>query len=130
MCDQILKIIIAFLTDRTFQVRIGQAFSPPCPVPSGIPQVSVLGPLLFLMFINDLPNRITSFCSLFADDLKLVAASQDSARTQLDLNRLDAWQRTWLLTFNTADEKCKVLHIGPSTTPTYFMNAPPYPHYL
>ena len=91
-------------------------------VTSGIPQVSVIGPLLFLIFINDLPDNIVSLIKLFADDTKLFArirTLQDCNRLQADLTRLQDWTRQWLLLFNAS--KCKVLRIGhnpPSATHT------------
>lgn len=79
---------------------------------SGVPQGTVLGPLLFLIYINDLPNGLISFVSLFADDLKIVADVRKNAQTNEDLKMLDEWQQLWKIRFNTSDQKCKVLHVG------------------
>ena len=76
---------------------------------SGIPQGSVLGPLLFILFINDLPDCLESSVKIFADDLKLIANLSDKTVIDNDLKRLEDWERKWLLEFNS--DKCKVLHI-------------------
>ena len=105
-----LNIIDNFLTNRTMQVSVGNAVSDPKPVLSGVPQGSVLGPLLFLLFINDLPDCVKSTVKLFADDLKMIVRPNDFANTQIDLNALELWESKWLLKFNL--DKCYVLYLG------------------
>ena len=111
-----------FLLNRTFQVVVGNEKSENYKVTSGIPQGSVLGPLLFVLYINDLPEGIQSCVSLFADDLKMYAFSREHNSNQSDLDHLVIWQNKWLLQFNTKDKKCKVLHLGKGN--------PCYPYYL
>ena len=106
-------MVADFLLGRTFQVSVGDSKSKCHNVTSGIPQGSVLGPLLFLLYINYLPDEISSHVSLFADDLKMYTRTSSNVNIQADLYRLEQWQNTWLLKFNTIDNKCKVLHIGP-----------------
>ena len=65
--------------------------------------------LLFIIFINDIPEGIKSFLLLFADDLKLVINADFPQIVQNDLDILSQWQKKWLIDFNTADNKCKVL---------------------
>ena len=108
----ILDVIADFLSNRTFQVLVGNAHSNHHCVTSGIPQGSVLGPLLFVLYINDLPDHILNSVSLFADDLKMYGPSSKNDTLQADLDELAAWQDTWLLRFNTTDGKCKVMHVG------------------
>ena len=112
--DKTLLTIADFLKDRSFQVNVGNNASQNFKVTSGVPQGSVLGPLLFLLYINDLPENIKNLVSLFADDLKMYGRSSEKEMNQTDLNKLENWQNDWLLFFNTKDSKCKVMHVGKS----------------
>ena len=76
------------------------------------PQGTVLGPLLFLIYINDLPECVSSMCSLFADDClvyRKIESERDIKILQNDLSNLELWARKWLMTFNT--DKCEFLQI-------------------
>ena len=80
---------------------------------SGVPQGSVLGPLLFLIFVDDIEENLASNCLKFADDTKLfnkVIDTRDNRKIQQDIDNLSMWGQEWAMTFNV--EKCKVLHIG------------------
>jgi ribonuclease P/MRP protein subunit RPP40 len=82
-------------------------------VSSGVPQGSVLGPLLFLIYINNIDNGIVSKILKFADDKKLcrqVGTAEDIANLRNDLDKLVGWSKEWLMLFNV--EKRKVMHIG------------------
>ena len=82
-------------------------------VTSGIPQGSVLGPLLFVVFINDLPECVTSEAYLFAVDTKIfreIHNEGDRVQLQKDLDKLDKWSKDWLLKFHP--KKCKYMKIG------------------
>ena len=79
---------------------------------SGVPQGSVLGPVLFLLFINDLDISISSNVLKFADDTKLyrvVDNEQDGHMLQRDLDVLCKWAETWKMSFNV--DKCKVFSL-------------------
>ena len=89
-------------------------------VTTGIPQGSLLGPICFIIFINDLPDEVNNISSLFADHTKIYFAvnnKTDQENLQLDLLKLDQWSITSQLTFNQA--KCKHIHIGKKTTDNY-----------
>jgi len=91
-------------------VVIGENISEWRDVLSGDPQGSVLGPLLFLIYINDMPSLTQHFCKLFADDTKLIATIKklgDRDLLQSDINRLTDWATRWKMCFN--EDKCKVM---------------------
>ena len=89
----------------------GQA-SDPVPVLSGVPQGSVLGPVLFFIFINDLPENIRSSVRLFADDCVLyrnIESPMDCQILQDDLNSIAQWETDWQMKFNVA--KCHSMRV-------------------
>ena len=111
--QHVYRWIQDFLVGRVQRVSVNGSLSEEEPVISGIPQGSVLGPLLFVIFINDLPQNLTSQSLMFADDTKVFSrvSNRDEAQAlQRDLNELEQWSNTWLLKFHP--DKCKVLSIG------------------
>ena len=109
---------LLFLSKRTQCVVCGGHVSAPIDVVSGVPQGTVLGPLLFLLYINDLPECISSSCSLFADDCllyRIVESDEDCRILQHDLSNVEKWADRWLMTFNTT--KCEVLQITLNNNP-------------
>ena len=126
--QQMIEIVSDFLADRSYTVNVGDSKSKSHKITSGIPQGSVLGPILFLLYINDLPDDMKNAISLFADDVKMCARSSTFHTNQEDINKMAEWQNHWLLKFNTKDGKCKVLHIG-KTNPrhTYYLEGTPLP---
>ena len=108
--------IDSFLSGRTQCVSINNHKSSYAPVTSGIPQGSVLGPILFVIYINDLPEVINggSIAFLFADDTKMfnqVKNNSDLKIQQQDVNKAVEWSNIWLLKFHP--DKCIHLGIGP-----------------
>ena len=113
-----LSWIKAFLTGRSQTVVLEGESSSEIPVNSGVPQGSVIGPLLFLLHINDLPENIHSQVRLFADDTAIyitVNNHSDSDILQQDLDTLQTWECLWDMDFNPS--KCQVLHISKSRHP-------------
>ena len=109
----IRKWITDYLTNRTQIVMVNGEESMSAPVISGIPQGTVLGPILFVVYINDLLDNINSEGFLFADDTKIfrkVTSPEDAHVLQSDINSLEKWSQKWLLNFHP--DKCHILTLG------------------
>ena len=105
----------SYLSGRRHRVVTNNGSSDFLPVTPGVPQGSLSGPLLFLLFINDMSNVISKGTSsaFFADDSKrfrLILGLEDGEKLQDDLNKLLQWPYIWGMEFNT--EKCKVLRVA------------------
>ena len=103
--NDILQWITTWLSGRTQKVVINGVSSDPAPVLSGVPQGSLLGTILFLIFINDLPDNINSTVRRFADDCVLyrnIRKSEDQQILQDDLNKLAQWEEALLMKLNVA----------------------------
>lgn len=100
----------SYLADRSLSVKINDSFSAAKPIFSGVPQGSTLGPLLFLIFINDLPLSITCPSLLFADDLKIFVRyhsdSDGPSLLQHNINCVVRWYHENGLSINTSKTKC------------------------
>ena len=115
--NDIIQWIMAWLSERTQKVIIDGICSDPAPVFFfffffSVPQGSVLGPILFLIFINDLPDNINSTVRLFADDCVLyrnIRRSEDPQILQDELKKLVQWEEAWLMKFSVA--KCNSLRV-------------------
>ena len=109
----ILLWISTFLRDRQQRVVVDGIQSGWSPVKSGVPQGTVLGPLLFLLYTNDLPDWVTSQVRLFADDClvyRLIDTIEDQILLQKDLDALDKWSITWGMKFNPS--KCNIISLS------------------
>jgi len=102
--------IAAFLSNRSQQVVVNGEHSSPMDVLSGVPQGSVIGPVLFLCYINDLPQAAQSEVRLFADDAILyrkITSQDDHGILQQDLRNLERWEQVWKMSFNAT--KCETI---------------------
>lgn len=116
----ILNWIGELRCDRNQSVHVNNHTSAPLPVTSGVPQGSVLDPLLFLIYINDLLLHVSSHIRLFADDCAIYRAiNNDSHHSTLqdDLNKVQRWCDDWLMTLSP--NKCKVISFTRRHQPFY-----------
>ncbi len=108
-----------FLHERTQTVVLDGVKSYDGEVLSGVPQGSVLGPCLFLYYINDIPLGLNSTVRLFADDTVVylaVKTTTDAITLQNDLHKLEQWEDKWAMEFNPS--KCQVMHISRNKKPS------------
>ena len=111
-----------FLSQRREQIRVNYTLSNWQNVTSDVPQDSIFEPVLFIIYINDLPRDILVLLFLFADDTKLMQnliSTTSHKELQYDINRLIEWSKKWELKFNTS--KCKVMHFGNDISNSYTM---------
>ena len=102
-----------FLTNRKQRVLMRGSYSDWSPVISGVPRGSILGPVMFLIYVNNIPDIITSTAKLFADDTKIhrqINNVEDTIALQIDLTTLDLWADRWQMKFNPT--KCEVMRIS------------------
>ena len=95
----ILNWIRNFLPERQQKVKVGNIFSKTTDVTSGVHQGSILGPIVFIIYINDLPDCVSCTCIVFADDTKLYHFSSKSSVLQKDLTSLERLSDLWHLQF-------------------------------
>jgi hypothetical protein len=110
---RVLSWISAFLSDRRQRVVINGVPSTEASVWSGTPQGTCLGPLLFVVFINDLQDSVSSTVKMIADDTKVyqrIDIAGATAEIQNDIDKLQQWLDDWLLRFHP--QKCSVLKLG------------------
>lgn len=101
----IVKIIHSYLSDRSFKVKVNNSYSTTTPIPAGVPQGSVLGPVLFSLYLNDLPTCAKTNTALFADDTAIYAHSFNadvaSKQIQLQIYQLEKYWKFWKIKINS-----------------------------
>ena len=115
---KVLEWIRGWLTRREQRVQVNGKTSEWGSVTSGVPQGSVLGPLLFIIYINDLDTEVNSDISKFADDTKIgrkITKLDDVRGLQEDLDKLYEWSEKWQMQFNV--DKCSIMSVGKNTGP-------------
>jgi len=118
---KLLEWLSDYLTNRSQRVIINGSNSSWLHVTSGVPQGSILGPLLFLLYINDLPSVLShdTICAIFADDTKIyrqINTRNDALALQNDITNLHNWSLEWGLRFN--ENKCTVITVKRNHNPT------------
>ena len=121
---QLLDWIENYLSDRNQRVFIGTSYSRSERILAGVPQGSVLGPLLFLIYVNDITESLLSIVRLFADDTSLACTISNTVDLESilnhDLDIITKWSKQWLVTFNAA--KTEVLYFGNQQPPVLNFN--------
>nr|VZI50095.1 unnamed protein product [Spirometra erinaceieuropaei] len=115
--------IRSFLPGRSQSVHVSDQQSAEVAVRSGVPQGYVLGPTLFLVYVNDCANELDCDVSMFADDIKIwsvIGNEFEDERSQTNLDRLEQWSKDWLLPFNV--NKCNFLRVGGTSSPIRMVN--------
>ena len=124
---QLLTWISNWLIGRNQRVHIEGRYSNWTSTTSSVPQDSVLGPILFLIYINDLKDVVDSTLSMFADDTKLLRVIKDNTVDrevlQADINSMQAWSKKWLMEFNTG--KCNTVTFGHGQKHIYTLDGTP-----
>ena len=113
------NLITSFLSNRNQRVSVNGALSDITDVTSGVPQGSVLGPILFLLYINDLNENVQSSIRLFADNsiiYRKINSNIDNQILQTDLTELGKWSDKWQMQFNLS--KCVHLPITKKAKPS------------
>ena len=104
-----LKLLQSYLSERTAKTVVDGHESAELPVEAGVPQGSRLGPLLFILYINDIISDLESEPMIFADDTTLIASGPNAGSTSSILNRdlvkITAWAKKWKVEFNAGKSK-------------------------
>ena len=106
----VIAWIKSFLEGRSIQVQVKGVRTDPVEISSGFPQGLVIGPILFLLYVNDLPQQLQAKTLLFADDVKIISPRSEWAELVQSVRQTYSWEDIWDLPINT--DKCGHLTIG------------------
>ena len=119
--SNLLNWFSSYLQDRQQRVVINNSSSSLCNVSAGAPQSSVIVPLLFILYINDIAENLISLSRLFADDTSFSYSSRDELQIKTvidhDLEELDEWPKKWLMTFNS--DKTEIMLFSNTDIPEF-----------
>ena len=118
ICGPLLNCFVSYPTNRTQSVVCDGKCSKPAPVTSGVPQGTVLGPLLFLLYVNDMLDNLRFSLRLFADDALpygVISMVKDGDQLQDDRRQLEVWHTKWQMVFNPS--KCRTICISTKKVP-------------
>nr|VZI42503.1 unnamed protein product [Spirometra erinaceieuropaei] len=117
---KLLMWIRTFLIGHSQAVHVGDQQSAAVAVKSAVPEGSVIGPTLFLVYVNDCANELNCDVVMLADDINIwstIGSEVDEARLQTNLDHLEQWSKDWLLPFNV--NKCDFLRVGRTSSPNH-----------
>ena len=130
---RLLKFIASYLQGRMQCVVLGNNSSSCRPVISGVPQGSILGPILFVLFINDITSGLSPLteCALYADDTKIwrqVTNPEECTILQKDIDYMHSWANTNKMRFHP--DKCKIMRVSNSRSSTIAENLGQFVYYI
>ena len=111
-----METVLSYLQQRQIATTVDGVLSDPLPITSGVPQGSVLGSLLFVLYFRELPATVSSECALFADDTLIydtTCKGTDSlpcCSLQQDVDRVSSWADSWSTTFNASKSAHMIIH--------------------
>lgn len=118
----LFNIIASFLSDRSFTVKMNSSFSSSHQINAGIPQGSVLGPILYNIYVYDIPVPESTIIAMYADDTAVISQNRDinTAVTNLQqsLNQIDLWCKCWKIKLNPTKCEAKIFTLRKSPEPT------------
>lgn len=130
---QVSKIITSYLTDRKFKVKHQEEQSELFPILAGVPQGSVLGPVLYILYTADLPIAEEIMAATFADDTAFLSSNANantaSRILQEQLNLMQQWTKTWRIKINEAKSTHITFTLNKKTCPSVKLNEKVIPHH-
>lgn len=125
------RILESYLSQRHFLVRHGEAYSTLVPIEAGVPQGSILGPLLYLIYTHDLPTTKDTEIATFADDTAIMASHQNpemaSHLLQIHLNKIEEWLKLWRIKANNSKSVHITFTLKRKTCPIVTLHGSPLP---